>query len=161
MVDQTKANYALGENYNSWQILPATWQDFNAVRQLEKECFPVDHWPFWDIFGVLTLPDVVRLKAVEGNTLVGFSAFDIRNRDNLAWISTLCVAPGYRRMGVATDLIEACEAEVDVPYVRLTVRASNQGAIILYQALDYVTIDQWPGYYLDSEAAVVMQKRLR
>jgi ribosomal protein S18 acetylase RimI-like enzyme len=161
MVDQTKTNYALGENHKSWKILPATWQDFGAVRQLEKECFPVDHWPFWDIIGVLTLPDVVRLKAVEGSTLIGFSALDIRNRDNLAWISTVCVAPGYRRMGVATDLIEACEAQVEVPYVRLTVRASNRGAISLYQALDYGTIDRWPGYYLDGEAAVVMQKRLR
>ena len=161
MVEQVNAEIDAGGNNFRWKILPATWQDFNAVRRLEKECFPVDNWPIWDIVGVLTLPDVIRLKAVEGHQLVGFSAFDIRNRDNLAWISTICVAAGYRRMGVATDLIRACEAQVEVPNIRLTVRASNRGAIILYQALEYVTIDQWPRYYQDGEAAVVMQKRLR
>ncbi len=161
MVQRTNAKIDVGGNQKKWEILPATWQDFSAVRQLEKECFPVDHWPFWDIIGVLTLPDVIRLKAVEGGQLVGFSAFDIRNRDNLAWISTICVAAGHRRMGVATDLIQACEAQVSVPYVRLTVRASNRGAITLYQALEYASHDRWPQYYQDGEDAVVMQKRLR
>ncbi len=130
------------------------------MRTLERACFPVDHWPFWDIFGVLTLPDVIRVKAVAGDQLVGFAAFDIRNRDNLAWISTICVAPSHRRMGVATDMLYWCESRLKVPNVRLTVRASNQGAQILYQALEYVTIDQWPRYYQDGEDAVVMQKRL-
>jgi len=159
-VNRTNKKSISGRNDKNWEILPAGWQDFGAVRKLERTCFPVDHWPFWDIFGVLTLPDVIRVKAVLGAQLIGFVAFDIRNRDNLAWISTICVSPSHRRVGVATDLIKTCETQVKVPYVRLTVRAANQGAQILYHALDYVTIDQWPRYYLDGEDAVVMQKRL-
>ena len=45
-------------------IEPATWRDLNALRHLEKVCFPLDAWPLWDLVGVLTLPNVVRLKAM-------------------------------------------------------------------------------------------------
>ena len=61
---------------NKAAISQATWHDFNAVRQLEKVCFPVDAWPFWDVIGVLALPNVIRLKAVLDDQLVGFVAVD-------------------------------------------------------------------------------------
>ena len=77
MVEQTNAKIDTGGNNFRWKILPATWQDFSAVRQLEKECFPVDHWPFWDIFGVLTLPDVV-----------GSGTYTIQPADTLDEIAT-------------------------------------------------------------------------
>ena len=44
-------------------IQPATWRDLNSLRHLERLCFPKDAWPLLDLVGVLTLPNVVRLKA--------------------------------------------------------------------------------------------------
>lgn len=142
------------------EILPATWHDFNAVRRLEKICFPDDAWPFWDIIGVLALPDVLRMKAEIAGELVGFIAIDIRNRDRLAWIAVVGVLPGYRRRGIARALIKASEARVTVPYLRLSVRASNRGAQALYEELGYEPFDRWPRYYVGGEDAIVMQKRV-
>jgi ribosomal-protein-alanine N-acetyltransferase len=142
------------------EIVLATWHDFNAVRRLEKICFPVDAWPFWDIIGVLTLPDVLRMKAEIAGDLAGFIAVDIRKRENLAWIAVVGVLPDYRRQGIATALIQACEDRLTVPYLRLSVRASNQAAQVLYEQLGYTAFDRWPGYYVGGEDAVVMQKRM-
>ena len=145
---------------NKAAISQATWHDFNAVRQLEKVCFPVDAWPFWDVIGVLALPNVIRLKAVLDDQLVGFVAVDIRTRQNLAWIATIGVLPSYRRLGIATDMLAACENQLSVPYLRLSVRASNKAALQLYDKLGYEKIDRWPRYYRGSEDGIVMQKRL-
>ncbi len=142
------------------EITQATWHDFTAVRRLEKICFPADAWPFWDILGVLALPDVMRMKAEIDGELVGFIAVDIRKRDNLAWIAVVGVLPEYRRQGIARALIKACEDRLRVPYLRLSVRASNRAAQNLYEQLGYTAFDRWPRYYIGGEDAIVMQKRV-
>jgi ribosomal protein S18 acetylase RimI-like enzyme len=141
-------------------IEPATWHDANDLRNIEKVCFPKDAWPLWDLIGVLTLPNVVRLKAVIGGEMVGFIAGDIRPRKQLAWIATVGVLPEQRGRGIGSALIMACEAQLFVPCVRLSVRASNQAAVHLYQTLGYQKIGLWQAYYQDHEDAVVMEKQL-
>jgi len=145
---------------SQFSIEPATWRDVNALRHIEKVCFPKDAWPLWDLIGVLSLPNVVRLKAVQTGEMVGFIAGDIRPREHLAWIATVGVLPEHRGRGIGGALIKACEAELNVPQVRLSVRASNQEAIHLYLALGYQKIGVWPDYYQDREDAVVMEKQL-
>jgi len=137
----------------------ATWRDLNQLRNIEKVCFPQDAWPLWDLIGVLTLPNVVRLKAVADNRMVGFIAGDIRNSEKMAWIATVGVLPEYRGRGVGTALMKACEEQLDIPTIRLSVRLSNEGAVRLYQHLGYQRVGIWPNYYLDGEDAVVMEKQ--
>jgi len=160
---QTTKTESLPENSASEceiHILPANWRDLNPVRQLEQVCFPHDAWPLFDIVGVLTLPNVIRLKAVCEDEMVGFVAADLRRRERLAWIATIGVLPGYRRRGVGWDLMEACEAQIDLPAVRLSVRTSNHPAIQLYTNLGYRHIGRWIEYYQDGEDALVMEKVL-
>lgn len=145
---------------SSVSIEQANWRDLNVVRQVERACFPMDAWPIWDILGVLTLPNVVRLKAMADGRMVGFIAGDIRPREELAWIATIGVVPEYRRRGIGTALLQACEAQLAVRRVRLSVRASNQAAIDLYERLDYQQVGRWGRYYQDGEDALVMEKRL-
>ena len=78
-------------------ILPATWRDLMAVHQLEKTCFHIDAWPLLDILGVLTIPQIVRVKAQEEENLIGFIAADLRRAQATAWIATLAVFPSFRR----------------------------------------------------------------
>lgn len=125
---------------------------------MEKVCFPKDGWPLWDLIGVLTLPNVIRFKAQDGEALVGFIAADQRPKERVAWIATVGVLPEYRRKGIAQALIERVEAEVEMPIVRLCVRISNEGARRLYEKLGYVVHDTWRVYYRDGEDALVMQK---
>ncbi|GAB4529985.1 MAG: ribosomal protein S18-alanine N-acetyltransferase [Anaerolineales bacterium] len=140
-------------------IVPATWHDFGAVQRIEHECFPQDAWPVWDILAVLTLPAVVRLKAVIGDKVVGFIAGDIRQQENLAWIATIGVLPDYRRRGIGAALLTACEAQLPVAKIRLCVRVSNTGALALYRQYGYHRVDLWPAYYKGGEDALVMEKQ--
>jgi ribosomal-protein-alanine N-acetyltransferase len=141
-------------------VEPATWRDLSALRALEKICFPLDVWPLLDMVGVLTFPGVVRLKAMQGEEMVGFIAADIRRMENIAWISTLGVLPAYRRQGIATSMLRACEAKLRVPRIRLSVRASNQPALSLYSQLGYKQFGVWSRYYSDGEDALVLEKSL-
>lgn len=141
-----------------FQILPASWRDLGAVRRLEQICFPQDAWPLLDILSVLTFPNLIRLKAVCEDRLIGFVAADVRRHERLTWIATIGVLPEYRRQGVGRALMEACEALIPTPYIRLSVRASNQPAIRLYESMGYVPVGRWKAYYRDGEDALVMEK---
>lgn len=92
--------------------------------------------------------------------MVGFVAGDPRPRDGWGWIATIAVDPRFRRRGYATALLRECEKKLGVPRSRLTVRASNQPAIRMYEREGYIMIDVWKTYYNDGEDAMVMEKTL-
>lgn len=140
--------------------MPATWRDLNAVRHIEAICFPQDAWPLWDIIGVLTLPNVLRYKAVEDEEIVGFIATDVRPAERIAWIATIGVLPQYRKRGIGTALLQICEMNVPSPRIRLNVRVSNDPAIRLYKDLGYLQVGIWPHYYQHGEDALILEKKL-
>ena len=141
------------------EIVAASVLDLNALNRLERVCFERDAWPMLDLIAVLTFPDIVRLKAVEDGRMIGFVAGDMHNRDGLGWIATIGIDPQYRRRGIGRELLRACEARLRSPRIRLSVRASNDGAIRLYEQEGYQRVEVWQGYYNDGEAAIVMEKQ--
>ena len=142
------------------EIVPASLLDLNALHKLEHDSFDKDAWSLFDLIAVLTFPDVIRLKAVEDGQMAGFVAGDPRPRDGWGWIATIAVDPRYRRRGIGRALLHACEAKLNVPRSRLTVRISNQVAISMYEKDGYVTTDIWSRYYNDGEDGMVMEKNL-
>jgi len=142
------------------EIQPASIRDLGALRRLEHACFDKDAWPLLDLMAVLTWPDVIRLKAVENGEMIGFIAGDPRRSQGVAWIATLGVDPSYRRRGIGLKLLKACEAQVKLSPVKLTVRISNDAAISLYKKAGYRTVDIWKKYYSDGEDGLVMEKIL-
>lgn len=148
----------LGENGN-YQIEGAGLKDFNALRALEQVCFGGDAWPWLDLAGVLVLPGLVRLKASVMGRMVGFVGGDPHPSEGVGWIATLGVLPEFRRMGIATALLQVCEARMGLPVVRLSVRRSNDAAIKLYHAEGYRPVDVWVKYYYDQEDALVLEKK--
>jgi ribosomal-protein-alanine N-acetyltransferase len=143
----------------SINIENANWRDLNALRHLEQVCFPKDAWPLWDLLGVLTFPNVVRLKAVIAEQMVGFIAGDIRQSERMAWIATIGVLPEYRGRGIGAALLEVCEKRLTVPRIRLNVRVSNQAALRLYRKFSYYEVGLWPKYYQDGEDAFILEKQ--
>jgi ribosomal protein S18 acetylase RimI-like enzyme len=143
-----------------YHIEEAGWRDYNELRQLENECFPLDAWPIWDVLGILSLPAIVRLKVMVDGKMAGFIAGDIRRHEDTGWIATLAVADTSRRNGIASALITALEIQMSVKKVKLCVRRSNIAAINLYQKLGYHNTGVWEKYYIGGEDALVFEKTL-
>jgi ribosomal protein S18 acetylase RimI-like enzyme len=142
------------------EIQPTSLLDLGALRHLVKVCFENDAWPLLDLIAVLTWPEVIRLKAVEAGEMIGFIAGDARHANGVVWIAMVGVDPRFRRRGVGSALMLACERRVRLPVMKLTVRISNQVAISMYEKLGYHTSDIWRAYYSDSEDGLVMSKKL-
>jgi len=142
------------------EIQPAGLVDLAALRRLEQACFEKDAWPLLDLIAVLTWPDIIRFKAVEDNEMVGFVAGDPRSSSRVAWIVTIAVDPRYQRRGIGRMLLHACEEQIRLPRIKLSVRSSNQSAISLYEKEGYRFVDLWQNYYNDAEDALIMEKIL-
>ena len=143
-----------------WSIQTATWRDFSQLNQLERACFSSqDLWPFWDLVAALTLPGLVRLKVMVDDQMVGFIGGERDTSRKVGWVTTLGVLPAYRRRGIAKTLLISCEECLGMPVVRLSVRASNQTAIRLYEKHGYAVVNRWERYYAGGEDALVLEKR--
>lgn len=142
----------------SFELQPAHMSDLNALHHLEHECFERDAWPLLDLVGVLTIPGIVRIKAVIGDEMVGFIAGEIDRARQLGWITTVGVRRQYRGCGIGSALLQACEEHMNVPCVRLCVRCSNQAALSMYARNGYRQVDHWHAYYQDGEDAFVLEK---
>jgi ribosomal protein S18 acetylase RimI-like enzyme len=70
------------------------------------------------------------------------------------------VLPEYRRNGVAAALLRACENQLGVARIRLSVRQGNTGAIRLYESFGYQRVDIWLEYYQDGTDALVYEKQV-
>lgn len=151
VMQETELNYT---------IQPANLRDLHQVRVLEDLCFPLDAWPLLDMIGALSLPNIVRYKMLLDGELIGFVAGDIRKLQGTGWIATICIHPDYRRRGLAEKLLALCEEEMQMPRVKLTVRESNEAAIMLYKNNGYRQIGRWRRYYKGGEDGVVMEKVL-
>jgi ribosomal-protein-alanine N-acetyltransferase len=92
--------------------------------------------------------------------MIGFIAGDPRPSQGAAWIATIGVDPGYQRRGIGRELLRACEEQVKLPRVKLTVRIANDAAISLYKKAGYRAMDIWKKYYSDGEDGLVMEKIL-
>jgi len=142
------------------EIQNASLRDLGALRRLEIACFEKDAWPLLDLIAVLTWPDVIKLKAVERDEMIGFVAGDPRPSQRATWIATIGVDPRFQRRGIGRALLHACEEKTNLPRMKLTVRMSNQGAISLYEQEGYRSVDIWKKYYNDGEDGLVMEKIL-
>jgi ribosomal protein S18 acetylase RimI-like enzyme len=143
----------------TFSIVSATWRDLMPLRRLEEICFDRDAWPLIDLIAVLTMPNIVRLKATSDEHMVGFIAGEPRLPEQIGWITTIGVAPEFRRLGVATSLLDLCEGQMGLPFVRLCVRRSNFGAIRLYSNRGYRQVSVWANYYSGGEDALVLEKK--
>lgn len=141
-----------------YTIETATIRDLFQLRKLEKECFVNDAWPIIDLVGVLSLPGIVRVKAVVGSKMIGFISADIGDMKQIGWITTVGVAEEFRRQGIGKALLESCEKNILSPEIRLTVRKSNQAAIRMYLQCGYQSFETWDRYYNGGEDGLVMRK---
>ena len=139
-------------------IARATWRDVIALWRLERVIFPRDAYDPLTLLLLVAWPGNVALKAANGKALVGFVAGDQPWGEQAAWIVALGVAPLHQRGGIGARLLAECEARLDRPVLRLTVREGNTPAIELYKKFGYARVRREAGYYNDGEAGLLMEK---
>ena len=128
-------------------IMQMTSAHVPQVARLERVCFQ-DPWSERSIASELENPLSLWLVAMEEDRLLGYvgsqTVLDETDMMNVA------VDPAARRQGVARALIQALTAQLKQRGSRklsLEVRASNLGAIRLYESLGFVRLGCRPGYY--------------
>lgn len=134
--------------------------DVFQVWRLNRACFPKDAYDLFTLFNMSIMPGISRLKAVVDGRIVGYVAGEINRRENCGWIITIGVHPRHAGHGIGTALLLASERSLNATSVKLTVRRSNQRAILLYERCGYVWVNTYRRYYHDGEDGLVMEKRL-
>ena len=142
-------------------ITPASLGDLWRLRRFEKLTFSrEDAWPLVELLFVLVSPGIVRLKVDYNGQMIAFVAGETRANQGTGWIITLGVAPAWRHIGLGERLLAAAEEALHMPAIRLTVRASNQAAIALYQKAGYHQVGVSSRYYVGGEDGLIFEKRI-
>jgi [ribosomal protein S18]-alanine N-acetyltransferase len=134
----------------------ATAGEVDAVAGLERDIFGPDAWSFASVHAELTGASRQAVVAVgdDGRTCGYVVVFEAGATADLRRIA---VAPGWRRRGVATALLGACDWSA-YERVLLEVRADNHPALGFYRRRGFAEVARRPDYYADGTAAVVMQR---
>ena len=131
-----------------------------GVKKLLDACFGENAWSVESITSQLDKTDSYCAVAVDEDKVVGYIAFEAIVDEGS--IVELAVDPEHRRQGVGKKLVELMLTSCSgVKTICLEVRASNHGAIALYQAFDFQPITIRKNYYDDPrEDAVIMIKKV-
>ena len=145
-------------------IRPAGAADLNAILALERACYS-DPWP---ASSFTQLPDNPRVyfavaddaiaKSIAGYVVAWFVLDD-------GEVANLAVAPGLRRQGVGSTLLDAAIRESQnrgVSNLYLEVRESNQSARRLYASRGFEEVSRRKGYYRSPvEDALILRRTLK
>ena len=135
-------------------------ENIHGVAELAKCCFSTP-WSE-DIYRrELENPQSVGFACMDGGKVVGMIHCNFV-LDELT-LNTLCIAPEYRRLGLAKRLWNAVREMMQgvCTVCYLEVRESNLPARTLYSSLGFVQNGYRPRYYSKpEEAAVLMEARL-
>ena len=131
----------------------------SQVAQLEKLCFSMP-WSENSIRYELTNPLALWLVAVDGDVVAGYVGSQSVMGE--ADMMNLAVSPDYRRQGIGGMLVKQLVEELTanaVSSLTLEVRASNTGAIELYNKLGFAQVGRRPNYYKNpKEDALILRK---
>lgn len=129
------------------------------VAALEKECFSMP-WSENAITGELTNPLALWLVALDGDKVVGYVGSQSVMGE--ADMMNIAVHNAYRRQGIGMKLVDKlilALREQSVFSLTLEVRASNIGAISMYNVLGFTQVGRRPNYYsAPKEDALILRK---
>ncbi len=141
------------------ELLKMDENHVKQVAQLEQICFP-DPWSENSVASELKNPLSLWLVAMDGDRLAGY--IGSQSVEGEADMMNVAVHSDFRRQGVGKQLILALIEELkerNVHCLTLEVRASNEGAISLYEKLGFEQIGRRPNYYRHPrEDALIMRK---
>lgn len=124
-------------------------RDLTAIAEIETAAFSRP-WCLDTFKDVLLRPETELLVAADGDAVVGYAV--LVRATGEAELANLAVSRGHRSRGVGEALLsEAARTLVDqgVRHLYLAVRASNTGALRLYERFGFRVIGVHRSYYRD------------
>lgn len=129
------------------------------VAQLEAQCFSCP-WSEKSISAELTNPLSLWIVAIDADIVAGYVGSQSVMGE--ADMMNIAVAPEYRRLGIAEELVNhlICALKNKSVYsLALEVRASNVPAISLYDKLGFAQVGRRSNYYCaPKEDALILRK---
>ena len=138
------------------RLRAATTDDVDAVAALEEQVFGADAWSRDGVHDEITGPLRQAVVAVDEDAQVcGYVV--VLGVAEVADLQRIVVAPAYRRRGVGSALLGACDLSAHERVV-LEVRADNHPALAFYRLHGFAEMSRRRAYYADGTDAVVMQR---
>ena len=138
------------------EIRRLTYADLPQIIAIERRAFPTP-WSLAMFVLELSKPAGVCLAGLRDGRMLSFL---ICSRYDTVWhIMNIAVDPDHRREGIASAMLTELLRRIDDDDARFTleVRASNTGAIALYERFGFRAAGRRRGYYQDNgEDAVIM-----
>ncbi len=130
-------------------IRKMTNANISIAAEIEKKCF-VHPWSEQSIESEFSRENSIFLMAFEEETPVGYVGLSVVLDEG--YIGNLAVVEDYRRKGIGKalmlELINECKT-LDLAFVTLEVRVSNEPAVKLYESLGFTQVGCRKNYYKD------------
>ena len=127
-----------------------------AVAALEKQFFS-EPWDEASVRSELTNKLALWLVAVEDGELAGYVGSQTVLQE--ADMMNIAVAEGFRRRGIARNLVEELIRQLDAYQLTLEVRVSNAPAIAVYESMGFQQVGLRKNYYRKpKEDALILRK---
>lgn len=139
---------------------PATLEDIGKILKIENLSFP-EPWSEANFVSEIKKPYSKFLVLTDDETdevILGYMIYWLQGEGTS--LLTLGIHPEWRGFGFAKMLLTLMindTVKQELPKITLEVRASNLGAIKLYEQMGFKKIHMRPQFYQDGENAWVME----
>ena len=143
------------------ELRPMEPEDAAACAAIEAQCF-ADAWSERGFAEEAENPLADFIVAEADGEVCGYGG--IISAGGISELPKICVAPGFRRRGVADMIMDALERLARTrgsDQLTLEVRVSNEAAIALYEKSGFARMGVRPNFYTSpNEDALIMTKKL-
>jgi len=138
--------------------------DIPLLVSMEREIYPESPWSANQFKEELSGMPKTReyLVALDGLEIVGYGGVALLG--DVADIHTLTIKESYRRLGIASSLLEKLESwaiQRGAKALMLEMREGNEAAMSLYQKAGYQLISRRDNYYAKGIHALIMRKEVK
>jgi len=134
-------------------------EHIKPVAEIESICFS-SPWSDNSLENELQNPISFFVVALINENVAGYGSF--RNICGLGFINNIATHPSFRKLGVASAIMECLEENAkshDVEYLTLEVRQSNVPAIALYEKFGFINLGIRKNFYTKPEEnALILTK---